>query len=60
MWTNAIATRSEAYNTIAASDTVTPITSESYTTDDYNALRKGLISAAKSVPTTLCGEMFFS
>jgi hypothetical protein len=56
MSTNATATRSAAYNTIiASSDAVTPITSESYTTDDYIQLRKGLISASKSVPTTLCG-----
>ena len=55
MSTNATATRSAADNTIVASDAVTPIINESYTTDDYNQLRKGLISASKSVPTTLCG-----
>ena len=55
MSTNATVTCSAAYNTIVASDEITPITSESYTTDDYIKLRKILISASKSVPTTLCG-----
>ena len=55
MSTNATVTRSAAYNTIIASDETNPITNESYTTDDYIKLRKSLISASKSVPTTLCG-----
>ena len=55
MSTNATATRSAAYNTIVASDAVTPITSELYTTDEFLTFHKGLISVSKSVLITLCG-----
>ena len=55
MLSNATATRLAAYNTIVASDAVSSITSETYTTNEYNAFRKGMLSISKSVPTTLGG-----
>ena len=55
MLSNATATHSAAYNTIIASNAVTPITSKMYTTNKYNAFHKGMLSVSKSVPTTLGG-----
>ena len=47
MFSNATATRSVAYNTIVASDAISPITSEMYNTNEYNAFHKGILRIQK-------------
>ena len=44
MLSNATVTRLTAYNTIVASDAVFLITSKTYTTNEYNVFREGMLS----------------